>query len=257
MKATDARRLERFERAVVDILDRLREELAEHAGAVDRERQHAGERAEPDRGDEDQREDDLVDAAHHVQHLAHEMIDRRMRRQIARREDADRQRKDHAEDRAPDRDLQAFDRGLPQLVDEREVRRHHAGDEVRHVGHAVEQILPVDLRADRRPPQDDQREHAPRPTSPTSRSDFAADGRPVRILRSTWMRSPLQAAAMATCGVASGGVAPDGLRTRSTPSIFEARIDAMDHVGGERGGRAVENDDPPCSPTMRSPNSIA
>ena len=65
-----------------------------------------------DGGDEDQRQDDLVDAAHHVEDLAREMIDRRMRREIARREDADRQREDDAEDRAPDRDLQALDRRL-------------------------------------------------------------------------------------------------------------------------------------------------
>ena len=122
----------------------------------DDKRQHAGEGPKPDRRDENQRQDDLVDAAHHVQHLAHEVIDRGMRREIARREHADRQREDHAEDRAPHRDLQAFNRGLPQSVDEGEVRRHHAGDEIRHVGHAVEEVLRIDLCADGGPPQDDE-----------------------------------------------------------------------------------------------------
>ena len=79
LNGADAGRAERFERTFVDVLHRLGEEFAEHAGAVDREGEHAGERAEADGGDEDQRQDDLVDAAHAVQHLAGGVIDRRMR----------------------------------------------------------------------------------------------------------------------------------------------------------------------------------
>ena len=55
--------LERLDRPLVDVLDRLGEELAEHAGAVDREGEDSREGAEADGRDEDQRENDLVDAA--------------------------------------------------------------------------------------------------------------------------------------------------------------------------------------------------
>ena len=52
--------------AGIDRLDGLAEQLAEHAARVDAEREHAGEGPEPDRRDEHEREDELVDRAQHV-----------------------------------------------------------------------------------------------------------------------------------------------------------------------------------------------
>ena len=55
--------LDALDRAHVDVLDHLGEELAEGAGGVERDGEHAGERAEAEGDDEDQGEDDVGDGA--------------------------------------------------------------------------------------------------------------------------------------------------------------------------------------------------
>ena len=52
-------------------LDRLGEQLAERAEIRDRDRQHAGKRAEADDVDPDQRPDQRIDAADRIEETAH------------------------------------------------------------------------------------------------------------------------------------------------------------------------------------------
>jgi hypothetical protein len=67
LQAVGAGGADALDRALVDRLDHLAEELAEDAGGVHEQRQGAGERPQPDRDHEEQREHHLVDRAQGVE----------------------------------------------------------------------------------------------------------------------------------------------------------------------------------------------
>ena len=73
-------------------LDRLGKQFAERAEIRHRDRQHAGERAETDDIDPDQRPDQRIDAADRIEKPAHRKADEVRRNDVARRQQADRQR---------------------------------------------------------------------------------------------------------------------------------------------------------------------
>ena len=80
-------------------LDRLGEELAEEAERRDGQREHAGERAEADRLDEQDRDDHRVERAQHRDQAACRPGER-SGHQVARGGKPERQRKQHAERRS-------------------------------------------------------------------------------------------------------------------------------------------------------------
>ncbi len=122
--------------------------------------QHAGEGAQAHGRHEDQREDDLVDAARDVEHLAREVEHRQVGREVARREEAHRHGHDDREQRAPQGDLNGLDRGHPELVEEGPVGRHHPREEVADPGQAFAEFGDADLGAARGPPERHQHQRA-------------------------------------------------------------------------------------------------
>jgi len=161
-----AGRAQRIERTLVDLLDRLGEELAQHAGAVQRDGEHAREGTEADGGDEDQRQDDLVDAAHHVQDLTQPMEHPGIGREVPGGEEAHRQGQYDAEQGTPQRDLHGLDGGLHQLLHEGEVGRQHAADEVADPRQPVDEARYAETRADGRPPEGSDRKAPDRDHDP-------------------------------------------------------------------------------------------
>ena len=95
-----------FDLLLVGGLDRLREQFAERAEIRHRNRQHAGERAEADDIDPHQRPDQRIDAADRIQEPAHRKAQQVRRNDVARRQQADRQREHRRERRAEQRDRQ-------------------------------------------------------------------------------------------------------------------------------------------------------
>ena len=87
-------------------LDRLGEQLAERAEIRHRDRQHAGERAEADDVDPDQRPDQRIDAADRIEKAAHRKADELRRNDVPRRQQADRQRHHGRQRGAEQRDRQ-------------------------------------------------------------------------------------------------------------------------------------------------------
>jgi hypothetical protein len=93
---------------------------------MDRQREHAREGAQPDRRHEDEGEDDLVDAARGVEHLAGGMEHQRARRQVARGEEAQGQGEQDGEKRSPHCQLDGLEHRPHQPLHEGPVGRHHA-----------------------------------------------------------------------------------------------------------------------------------
>ena len=124
-------------------LDRLGDELREEAERGDDQRQHAGKRAEADRFDEQDRDDDRMETAEQRDQRPRGPGERR-RREIARGGKSERQRQEHADHRRDDRDLQALDHaGIEQLTAcRREIRRKHPRDELRAVAEADDESGP-------------------------------------------------------------------------------------------------------------------
>ena len=99
-----SRRADAFHRAGIDRLDRFGIEFREHAGVVDKDRHHAGERAEPDRNDEQQREYDLVDGTAGI-HQPPDRLDHPLRADVRGGEDRKRHAESCGKGRAPEGDL--------------------------------------------------------------------------------------------------------------------------------------------------------
>ncbi|ABX35048.1 hypothetical protein Daci_2410 [Delftia acidovorans SPH-1] len=142
-----------LQRAVVDLFDALGEELAQHAHAMQGQGQHAGKRPQAHGRDKDQRQDQLVDAAHHVQELPRDAPQPVPAMQVAGGDEGQRQRQHHGQQRAPDGDLHRLQRGRHQARQHAPVRRHGARHEVCDLGHACRQFAPAHLRAARAPVQ--------------------------------------------------------------------------------------------------------
>src|SRR5215813_9990771 len=67
----------------VDRFHRLAQQLSEHPSRVESEGEHAREGAEAHRGDEHEREHELVDGPHHVHHPAGEDVHDQVGRRVA------------------------------------------------------------------------------------------------------------------------------------------------------------------------------
>ena len=117
---------------LVDGLDGLGEQLGEHAAGVERQRHDAGERAKAHSDDEQRADHQIGHRAQQVHQHPHRLLDPR-RRDVASAGQAERDRQDHRQPGAPQRDLH----GEPHLGDieppVREVRGQELLAERAHV----------------------------------------------------------------------------------------------------------------------------
>ncbi len=129
---------------LVDLLDRIGVELADHAHRVQAHRQHAGHRAEAEDPEED-------DGQHHVGHGADQHDQPAgpeprsvTRRRVAGRQDRQRHADDHREQRRRHHDRHGLPAQPEQLADRREVQRKHPPREIHCVAAAVDERRDVD-----------------------------------------------------------------------------------------------------------------
>ncbi len=126
--------------AGIDGLDRLGQELAEHAAGVDAEGQHAGKGPEAHRGDEHEGEDELVHCAEHVHHPARREVDERVGAEVAGPEQAEGHRDREGEHSAPEGDAYRH-HALPRVLpDVREGRVQIAAEEDADVADVADQL---------------------------------------------------------------------------------------------------------------------
>lgn len=130
----------------VDRLDSLGEELGEHPGGTDEQRQHAGERAQADGDHEEHGEDHLVDRTAGIHHPPHRLVDP-PGHDVLGSQDRQRDGADDRQHRAPEGDLHG-DQHLAEVeLPVAEVRREEVGGEGRHVAGVAEQHGRVHFRA--------------------------------------------------------------------------------------------------------------
>ena len=109
------------------------------------ERDEAGERAEAEQLDEEDRQDDLLEAARHREDGAAEIIDRR-RRDVFCRADADRDRQRDADHGGDHRHPEAFGNALDDFAPAAdEVGREECREELRAARQAFPDARPVHL----------------------------------------------------------------------------------------------------------------
>ena len=118
-----AQRGHALDRLAVGGLDGFGIELAEGAEIAGHDGEHAGEGAEPDDIDPDQRPDQRIDAADRVERAPGEEVHDAVGDDVARGEEAEREGEDGGEDRAEEGDGD----GLEQRLDEEQGARGRAG----------------------------------------------------------------------------------------------------------------------------------
>ena len=141
-----AGRAYRFDLLQRDFLDRFGEELPDEADRCHRERENAGERAESDRLDEDDRDDHLVKGAAERDQEPHRPGDPG-RHQVTRGKQPDRQRKQDSQRRSDDGDLERLVEAARQqchLVGRR-IGREHACDETCALLDADDEAVPREI----------------------------------------------------------------------------------------------------------------
>ena len=106
-----------------------------------RQRQRAGKRPEADRGDEQQRPDQIGHRAGQRDDAAREIVKRPRRRDVARRQHRERQRHQHARDACRRSRCRWSPASATDIAELREIRRHGAPQDIGHAVSAGDQIL--------------------------------------------------------------------------------------------------------------------
>ena len=109
--------------------------------------------SEADRADQEQCVDQLVDAPQQVEKEPGHEVDRGVRRNVARGEQCQWRRRNDGDRRSPCRDLHGLDGRRNQRLQDREIRRHHAAEEVGHVRNAGNDIGQAEMDPGCRQPQ--------------------------------------------------------------------------------------------------------
>jgi len=135
-----------FHRARFDGFHGFGEQLGEHAGGADPQRQHAGEGAKADGDDEEHGEDHLVDRPAGVHQPAHRLVDP-PGHDVLGAENAQRDGADDRQQGAPEGDVHRGDHLLEVQPPVAEVRREEVGGKGGHVGAVANQQQRIHLRA--------------------------------------------------------------------------------------------------------------
>ena len=141
-----ARCADAFHRAGLDGFDRFGEQLGKHAGSVDEQRHHAGERTQANGDHEQHRKDHFIDGATGVHQATHRLV-YPPRHDVFGAHQAKRNGENDGKGGAPDGDLQG-DRHFAEIVlPLAEVRREEVGGEGRHVARVFEEQQRIHFRA--------------------------------------------------------------------------------------------------------------
>jgi len=133
-------RAQRFLRVAVRLFHRFGKKPAAEADLVDHDRKRARKRSEPDRDDENQRPNEVGNGPEQGDQRARRVVENRVRRQMARGEDRERQAQRHARRSTHQRHLERFQQRPADLGQPVRRGRKHLADDAHDIGNALHEF---------------------------------------------------------------------------------------------------------------------